>query len=239
MAERRMFSKKITDSDSFIDLSAAAQALYFHLNQGADDDGFTNQVQEAMWKSHASIDDLKVLLGKNFILRFENGVIVIKHWRMHNTLRKDRYTPTNFQEEFKRLGIKETKAYTLDPTAKPAWLPNGCHREEEDRLGKDNIFLSSAYARVSLSEEEKAELENNLSQEDMQHYIEAIITCEGKGKRYKNKTHYEAIISMAKKDGKYGAAVENNKTYNLDEFYEAAVSKATNDIKKEQKGELK
>lgn len=113
MAERRMFTKKITDSDAFIEMSSAAQALYFHLNQGADDDGFNNQVQMAMWKAHASVDDLKVLLAKNYIIRFESGVIVIKHWRMHNTLRKDRYTPTNFQEELNQLGIKDNGAYTL------------------------------------------------------------------------------------------------------------------------------
>lgn len=113
MAERRMFTKKITDSDAFIEMSSAAQALYFHLNQGADDDGFNNQVQMAMWKAHASIDDLKVLLAKNYIIRFESGVIVIKHWRMHNTLRKDRYTPTNFQEELNLLGLKDNGAYTL------------------------------------------------------------------------------------------------------------------------------
>lgn len=114
MAERRMFTKKVTDSDSFIELPSSAQALYFHLNQGADDDGFNNQVQNAMFKSHATIDDLKVLMMKNFIIRFESGVIVIKHWRLHNTLRKDRYTPTNFQEEFKLLGIKDNGSYTLN-----------------------------------------------------------------------------------------------------------------------------
>lgn len=108
-----MFTKKITDSDAFIEMSSAAQALYFHLNQGADDDGFNNQVQMAMWKAHASTDDLKILMAKNYVIRFESGVIVIKHWRMHNTLRKDRYTPTNFQEELKQLGIKENGAYTL------------------------------------------------------------------------------------------------------------------------------
>lgn len=133
MAERRMFTKKISDSDAFIELSAAAQALYFHLNQGADDDGFNNQVQMAMWKSHASIDDLKVLMAKNFIIRFESGVIVIKHWRMHNTLRKDRYTPTNFQEELAMLGVKENEAYTL----------NGCQtvakRLPQVSIGKDSI----------------------------------------------------------------------------------------------------
>ena len=113
MADKRMFTKKITDDDNFISLPSSAQALYFHLNQGADDDGFNNQVQMAMWKAHASIDDLKVLMAKSYIIRFDSGVIVIKHWRMHNTLRKDRYTPTSFQEELQMLGIKENGAYTL------------------------------------------------------------------------------------------------------------------------------
>ena len=128
MAEKRMYTKKITDSDAFIEMSAASQALYFHLNQCADDDGFNNQVQMAMWKAHASIDDLKVLMAKNFIIRFESGVIVIKHWRMHNTLRKDRYVPTNFQEELAMLGVKENEAYTL----------NGCHLVAK-RLPQDSI----------------------------------------------------------------------------------------------------
>lgn len=130
MAERRMFTKKITDSDAFIELSSPAQALYFHLNQGADDDGFNNQVQNAMFKAHASIDDLKVLLMKNFIIRFESGVIVIKHWRMHNTLRKDRYTPTSFQEELKALDIKNNGSYTL--------INDGCQMVAE-RLPQDSI----------------------------------------------------------------------------------------------------
>lgn len=116
MAEKRMFTKKITDSDAFIEMSAAAQALYFHLNQGADDDGFNNQVEMAKLKAHASTDDLKILIAKNFVIQYENGVIVIKHWRLHNTLRKDRYTPTSYQEEFSMLEIGKNGAYTF-----------GCH----------------------------------------------------------------------------------------------------------------
>lgn len=128
MADRRMFSKKITDSDAFIGLSASAQALYFHLNQAADDDGFNNQIQIAMMKAHASNDDLVALLGKSFIIRFESGVIVIKHWRLHNTLRHDRYTPTNYKEELSLLGIKDNGAYTLTVADR---LPNGCQTVAE------------------------------------------------------------------------------------------------------------
>jgi hypothetical protein len=163
MAEKRMFTKKITDDDNFITLPSSAQALYFHLNQCADDDGFNNQVQMAMFKAHASVDDLKVLMAKRYILQFESGVIVIKHWRMHNTLRKDRYTPTNFQEELKMLGIKSNGAYTFDESQMVAkWLPDGCHSidknsKEEISIGKgignaarktksSNIFLDVLYA---------------------------------------------------------------------------------------------
>ena len=137
MAERRMFTKKVTDSDTFIEMSSAAQALYFHLNQGADDDGFNNQIQIAMLKAHASTDDLKILMAKNFVIRFESGVIVIKHWRMHNTLRKDRYTPTNFQEELAQLGIKENGAYTLGCQTVAERLPQVSIVKES--LVKDNI----------------------------------------------------------------------------------------------------
>ena len=99
MAERRMFTKKVTDDDNFMSLSASAQALYLHLSMAADDDGFCNQVAISMFKSHASVQDLQALLERRYIDQFENGVIVIKHWRMANALRKDRYTPTAFQEE--------------------------------------------------------------------------------------------------------------------------------------------
>lgn len=165
MAEKRMFTKKVSDSDAFIEMSAAAQALYFHLNQGADDDGFNNQVQMAMWKAHASIDDLKVLMAKNFIIRFESGVIVIKHWRMHNTLRKDRYTPTNFQEELAMLGVKENEAYTLNGCQMVAkWLPQNSidkgsivedSKEENKGVKKRKVFVPPSIEEVFAYAKEK------------------------------------------------------------------------------------
>ena len=151
MAEKRMFTKKITDSDAFVEMSPSAQALYFHLNQGADDDGFNNQIQNAMFKAHASIDDLKVLLTKNFIIRFESGVVVIKHWWMHNTLRKDRYTPTNFQEELSLLGLKDNNAYTLNKE-EISRLPFGCHLVAVDKNRLEKI-----------SEDKNSKEEDNLN----------------------------------------------------------------------------
>ena len=139
MAERRMFTKKVTDDDNFMTLSSSAQALYLHLSMSADDDGFCNQVTVAMFKAHASIQDLQALLEKRYIYQFDNGVIVIKHWRMANALRKDRYTPTAFQEELSHLGIKDNGSYT--------WLPDGCQvvaeRLPQDRLGKDRLDKGS------------------------------------------------------------------------------------------------
>lgn len=147
MAERRMFTKKITDADEFISLPSSTQALYLHLTMSADDDGFNNQVQMAMFKAHASVDDLRVLLAKRFIIQFSNGVIVIKHWRMANALRKDRYTATAYQEELKMLKIKDNGAYALIDNAMVAdWLPDGCQTVaadkisiEEDRVDKDSV----------------------------------------------------------------------------------------------------
>jgi hypothetical protein len=132
MAERRMFTKKVTDDDNFMSLSASAQALYLHLSMSADDDGFCNQISASMFKAHASVQDLEALLSKRYVYQFENGVIVIKHWRMANALRKDRYTPTAFQEELKQLKIKENGAYTMgDGGLVATWLPDGCQMVAE------------------------------------------------------------------------------------------------------------
>ena len=150
MAEKRMFTKKITDDDNFITLPSSAQALYFHLNQGADDDGFNNQVQMAMWKAHASIDDLKVLMAKSYIIRFDSGVIVIKHWRMHNTLRKDRYTPTSFQEELHLLGIKDNGAYTLGCQMVAERLPQ--NSIDKNSIDKSSIEPQKRFAKPTLED---------------------------------------------------------------------------------------
>ena len=113
MAEKRMFTQKIIDSDAFLDMPLSAQTLYFHLNMRADDDGFVNNPKKIQRMIGASADDLKILLMKRFIIGFDSGVIVIKHWRMANTLRKDRYTPTAFQEELAKLEIEDNGAYTM------------------------------------------------------------------------------------------------------------------------------
>ena len=112
MAERRMFSKKIIDSDAFLDMPLTTQALYFHLSMRADDDGFVSNAKRIKTMIGASDDDLKLLIVKRFVLTFESGVVVIKHWRIRNYIQKDRYTPTTYVEEKSTLSLDAKNAYT-------------------------------------------------------------------------------------------------------------------------------
>lgn len=113
MAERRMFAKTIIDSDAFIDMPLSTQALYFHLSMRADDDGFINNPKKIQRMIGAADDDIKVLITKKFIIPFESGIVVIKHWKIHNYIQKDRYKPTMYLEEKSMLETKENKGYTL------------------------------------------------------------------------------------------------------------------------------
>lgn len=112
LAERRMFAKTIVTSDAFLDMPLSARCLYFTLGMFADDDGFVNNPKSIMRQVGASQDDLNLLLVKRFILTFESGVIVIKHWRIHNYIRNDRYKETKYVEEKSTLTLDEKGAYT-------------------------------------------------------------------------------------------------------------------------------
>lgn len=114
MANKRMFNIKIVDSDAFLDMPLSAQCLYFHLNMRADDDGFVGNPKRIQRLVGASEDDLKLLIAKRFLLTFENGVIVIKHWRMHNTLSKSRYHETVYTDEKRLLKLKDNNSYSFN-----------------------------------------------------------------------------------------------------------------------------
>ena len=132
MAERRMFAKTIIDSDAFLDMPLSTQALYFHLSMRADDDGFINNPKKIQRMIGASDDDARILVMKKFLIPFESGVVVIKHWKIHNYIRNDRYKETVYKEEKAMLIEKENKGYTLG-------IPNGYQMETQVRLGKDSI----------------------------------------------------------------------------------------------------
>ena len=112
-ASKRMFSMQIIDSDDFLDMPLSTQALYFHLSMRADDDGFLNNSKKIMRMTGCNQNDYDLLVMKSFVIEFPDGICVIKHWRINNYLRKDRYTETVYKEEKAMLSIKENGAYTL------------------------------------------------------------------------------------------------------------------------------
>lgn len=130
-----MFAKTIVLSDAFLDMPPTARCLYFTLSMFADDDGFVNSPKGIMRQCGASEDDIKILIAKKFVLVFEDGVIVIKHWRINNYLQKDRYTETKYLEDKELLQLDENKAYTFRDNA-PMYT-QGMYTQ--DRIGKDSI----------------------------------------------------------------------------------------------------
>ena len=144
MAERRMFAKTIIDSDAFLDMSVTARLLYYDLSMRADDDGFVNSPKKIMRMIGASEDDLRMLAARKFIIPFENGVVVIKHWRIHNYIRKDRYNETTYSEQKELLELDENGSYRLiDNQRSTDGLPPVDQRLTQVRLGKDRVGKDS------------------------------------------------------------------------------------------------
>ena len=138
MAQRRMFSKQITESDAFLTMPLSAQALYFHLGiSGADDDGFVNCPKRIQRVIGANDDDLNLLIAKHFVIPFDSGVIVIKHWKINNYIPKDRYTPTVYSEEKAMLSEKDNRAYTL--CIQDVYKLDTQNRLDKNRLVKNSV----------------------------------------------------------------------------------------------------
>lgn len=217
MAERRMFAKTIIDSDAFLDMPLSSQALYFHLSMRADDDGFINNPKKIQRMVGASDDDLKLLCAKRFIIPFESGIVVIKHWKIHNYIQKDRYKETMYQEEKALLDVKENKAYTLLPEC----IQTVSKMDTQVRLGKDSVeivedsaeddaFASpepapkkpvkhkyGEYKNVLLTDDELDKLKSEYR--DWEARIERLSSyIASKGTKYKS--HYATIRNWARKD---------------------------------------
>ena len=212
MAERRMFAKTIIDSDAFLDMPHSTQLLYFHLSMRADDDGFINNPKNILRMIGCKDDDLKILLTKKFLLPFESGVVVIKHWQIHNYIQKDRYRETKYKEEKSMLQLDENKAYTMK---NDICIQNVYNLDTQDRdrleLGKDSIDIntipaseeksSSAsvkankhkygeYKNVLLKDEELQKLKDKYENwEELIKYLDEYIEMKG----YKAKSHYLCI----------------------------------------------
>lgn len=253
MAEKRMFTKKIIDSDAFIKLPSAAQALYFHLNQGADDDGFNNQIQLAILKAHATEEDLKRLMDKNFVIYFEVGVVVIKHWRMHNTLRKDRYTPTNYCEEFKLLDIKDNGAYSLGCQVVAKRLPQSSVEKnslDKIRLEKSNVCgeNSATYdttneekpdnlKKVRLSSEQVEDLKKRMGSDNYNWYVDKLAKFILE-KRANVKSCYETILKWYEEDSQASKKKAEKKkvrygNFDASEAFQKALKRSYADLTEE------
>lgn len=216
MAERRMFAKTIIDSDAFLDMPLSTQALYFHLSMRADDDGFINNPKKIQRMVGCGDDDLKLLIAKSFIIPFESGIVVIKHWKIHNYIQKDRYRETVYREEKAMLSTKGNKAYTLldAPCIHPVSNPDtqdrigkGRVEEDKDSTGEDEPdspnppaprsarptkHKHGEYKNVRLTDEELTKLEEEYGL-DLAHsaitFLDEYIEMKG----YKAKSHYLAI----------------------------------------------
>jgi hypothetical protein len=230
VAERRMFAKTIIDSDAFLDMPLSSQALYFHLSMRADDDGFINNPKKIQRMVGSSEDDLKLLIAKRFIIAFESGVIVIKHWKIHNYIQKDRYKPTMYQDEKSMLIDKNNKSYTVEAEC----IHDGYSLETQVRLGKDRLEIGKdrkditpsqpkasparhkygEYKNVLLSDQELEKLKSEFPS-DWQKRIENVSEyCAASGKTYKN---YLAVIrKWAKKDNtnQNDRLVQRKQTFN-------------------------
>ena len=140
IAERRMFAKSIVVSDDFLDMPATARCLYFTLGMFADDDGFVNNPKSIMRQSGSTTDDMNILIAKKYVIAFESGVIVIRHWRIHNYIKSDRYHGTVCVDEKKQLSFSgDGKVYekTIEiPTMVPECIQDGSEMDTEVRLGK-------------------------------------------------------------------------------------------------------
>jgi hypothetical protein len=136
MAERRMFAKTIIDSDAFLDMPQSSQLLYFHLSMRGDDEGFINNPKSIMRNVGCKDDDIKLLIAKKFLIPFDSGVVVIKHWRIHNYIQKDRFTPTKYQTEKAMLSLDENKSYTQ-------CIQNVSNMDTQVRLGEVSIGKSN------------------------------------------------------------------------------------------------
>ncbi len=171
MAERRMFAKTIIDSDMFIDMPMSARLLYYDLAMRADDDGFVNSPKKIMRFVGASMDDMNVLIAKQFIIPFESGVVVIKHWKIHNYIQKDRYKATSYQAEKESLTLKNGMYYT-DDLPDVSNLDTECIQDvysldTQVRLGKVRLELGKDRVRDRDRDRERQELESAHAPENL------------------------------------------------------------------------
>lgn len=214
-----MFSLKIVDSDLFLDMPLSSQCLYFHLSMRADDDGFVNNPKKIIKIIGANEDDLKILIAKGFVIVFEQGIIVITHWKINNFIRKDRYKPTLYENEVQSLSQTKNGMYIKEV---------GCHLVAErltsgqpsidkvsidkGRVEQDTPFsFYGEYKNIRLTDEEYRKLKDKLQGhtdmmiEKLSRYIKST------GKTYQD--HYVTILNWYEQDKEKLTQKSNGRTY--------------------------
>lgn len=198
MAQRRMFSRKITDTDKFIEMPSTTQNLYFHLNMNADDEGFVDRVSIIQRMIGASGDDLKLLIAKGFVIPFESGVVVIRHWRIHNYIQADRFQPTIHQNEKSQIEYDDTKTANIKPLEQ--CVQDVYKLDTQVRLGKDRLEL------------DKDRLDHHLDQNDDDENLIFKKLKEAFGEMSVNGTMVEEVEKLLKQYGQELVVLALDKT---------------------------
>lgn len=236
MAERRMFSKTIIDSDIFLDMPTSTRLLYYDLAMRADDDGFINSPRKIARMTGASDDDLKILASKNYIIPFASGIVVIRHWRVHNYIRKDTYNETQYKLEKSMLELDNNKCYSVISDDRPRAVdePSTQVRLGKVSIDKDNNIPASEdesssasakaskhkygnYKNVLLKDEELQSLKDKYENwEELIKFLDEYIEMKG----YKAKSHYLCIIKWVIKAVDEQNKKNNNQNKNTFNEYE-------------------
>lgn len=158
MARKRMFSLLVVDTDEFLDMPSSTQSLYYHLGMRADDDGFVSSPKKIVKLVNCSNDDLKLLIAKGFIIPFDSGIIAIRHWKLNNDLKKDRYTPTIYLNEKSTLRVNKNKVYSIDGNnLETNWIQNGNKLDTQYSIDKNSKDKNSKEYIVQKQEENQEE----------------------------------------------------------------------------------
>lgn len=193
-----MFSKQIVQTDAFIDMPASSQLLYFHLAMDGDDDGFVSSPKKIMRMLGSSDDDYKILAAKRFIIPFENGICVIKHWLIHNYIRQDTYTETKYVEQKNLLELKDNGAYTDRPRAvhEPS-TQYSISKSSIDKIREEKSIYGE-FKNVKLFKEEYHKLVTNIGEKNTNIIIEELSSyIASKGKKYSS--HYATLLNWARR----------------------------------------
>ena len=169
MARKRMFSLLVVDTDEFLDMPSSTQSLYYHLGMRADDDGFVASPKKIVKLVNCSNDDLKLLIAKGFIIPFDSGIIAIRHWKLNNDLKKDRYTPTIYLNEKSTLKVNKNKVYSIDGNnLETNWRQNGNKLETQNSIDKNSKDKNSKDKNSKEYIEQKQEENQEQIQEQKQ-----------------------------------------------------------------------